>query len=233
MRCRKAEKLISESLESPLSNGQEAALRSHLETCARCRELALDFEVIVREAKRLPHPEPTPLAWRKISAAVRDEGRAASSLAAGKKVWRPGVLQTSKSKFALAAALALVIVGGILFVEFRSRQVEPALQEGSVEFTVAKLEEAQRYYEKAIQALSEAVQSQQNSLNPMLAEVFKDNLNALDASIQACRQMIEKDPNNLAARSYLLTAYREKVSFLEQMVAIERASARGEQEIIL
>jgi tetratricopeptide (TPR) repeat protein len=233
MRCRKAEKLISESLENLLSNGQEAALRSHLETCSRCRELALDFEVIIREAKRLPHPEPTPFAWRKISAAVRERGRPAGSLAAGKKVWRPGMFQTSKSRFALAAALALVIVGGVIVIEFRSRQVEPSLQEGSVEFTVAKLEEAQRYYEKAIQALSDAVQSQQNGLNPLLAEVFKDNLKALDASIQACRQMIEKDPNNLAARSYLLTAYREKVSFLEQMVAVERASAWGEPEIIL
>lgn len=232
MRCRKAEKLISESLEGLLSNGQEAALRSHLETCSRCRELALDFEVIIREAKRLPHPEPTPSAWRKISAAVREQGCPAGSLAVGKKIWRPGMFKTSKSRFALAA-LALVIVGGVIVVEFRSRQFEPSLQEGSVEFTVAKLEEAQRYYEKAIQALSDAVQSQQNGLNPLLAEVFMDNLKALDASIQACRQMIEKDPNNLAARSYLLTAYREKVSFLEQMVAVERASARGESEIIL
>jgi cytochrome c-type biogenesis protein CcmH/NrfG len=55
----------------------------------------------------------------------------------------------------------------------------------------------------------------------------------MDASIQACREMIKKDPNNLAARSYLLTAYREKVSVLEQMVSVENASSRGESEIIL
>jgi tetratricopeptide (TPR) repeat protein len=136
-------------------------------------------------------------------------------------------------RYALAAALALVIVGGVLVVEFRSRQVDLAAQKGSVEFTLAKLEEAQRYYEKAIKALNEAVQSQKNSLDPLLAEVFKDNLGAMDASIQACREMIKKDPDNLAARSYLLTAYREKVSFLEQMVAVESASTRGESEIIL
>jgi tetratricopeptide (TPR) repeat protein len=233
MRCRKAEKLISESLEGLLSGEQEAALRHHLETCAKCRELSLDFEVIIREAKRLPQLDPTPTSWQKISAGVRHQGRPADSLTDGYKGWLPGLFHPARLRYALAAALALVIVGGVLVVEFRSRQVDLAAQKGSVEFTLAKLEEAQRYYEKAIKALNEAVQSQKNSLDPLLAEVFKDNLGAMDASIQACREMIKKDPDNLAARSYLLTAYREKVSFLEQMVAVESASTRGESEIIL
>jgi hypothetical protein len=233
MRCRKAEKLISKSLEGLLSGGQEAALRHHLETCAKCQELSLDFEVIIREAKRLPQLDPTPTSWPKISARVRQYGRPAGSLTDGYKGWRPGLFHPARLRYALAAALALVIVGGVLVVEFRSRQVDLAAQKGSVEFTLAKLEEAQRYYEKAIKALNEAVQSQKNSLDPLLAEVFKDNLGAMDASIQACREMIKKDPDNLAARSYLLTAYREKVSFLEQMVAVESASTRGESEIIL
>jgi anti-sigma factor RsiW len=233
MRCRKAEKLISESLEGLLSGGQEAALRHHLETCAKCRELSLDFEVIIREAKRLPQLDPTPPSWQKILAGVRHQRRPADSLAAGYKGWRPRLFHPASLRYALAAVLALVIVGGVVVVRFKSRQVGPAAQEGSVEFTLAKLEEAQRYYEKAIKALNEAVQSQKNSLDPLLAEVFKDNLGAMDASIQACREMIKKDPDNLAARSYLLTAYREKVSFLEQMVAVESASTRGESEIIL
>ncbi len=233
MRCRRAAMLISESMEGLLSAGQEEALRHHLETCAKCRQLALDFEVIVREAKRLPPLEPSPASWQEISAGVRQSGRPAHSLAADARSWRPGLLQAARWRYALATALALVIVGGILVVGFRSRQVEAAAKKGSVDFTLAKLEEAQRYYEKAIQALSEAVQSQKNSLDPLLAEVFKDNLKAMDASIQACREMIKKDPNNLTARSYLLTAYREKVSFLEQMVSVESASARGESEIIL
>jgi tetratricopeptide (TPR) repeat protein len=233
MRCRRAEKLINESLEGLLSAGQEEALRHHLEKCAKCRELSLDFEIIVREAKRLPQLEPTPASWQKISAGVGQYERPAKSLAAADWRRRPGLFQTVRWRYALAAALALVIVGGILVVEFRSRQIDAGVKKGSVDFTLAKLEEAQRYYEKAIQALSEAVKSPKNSLDPLLAEVFKDNLEAMDASIQACREMIKKDPNNLAARSYLLTAYREKVSFLEQMVSVESASSRGESEIIL
>jgi len=58
-----------------------------------------------------------------------------------------------------------------------------------------------------------------------LSEVFRSNLKALDETIQACQQMVSLDPDNVTARTYLLTAYQEKVSFLDECMGIKRSSA--------
>jgi hypothetical protein len=70
-------------------------------------------------------------------------------------------------------------------------------------------------------------------MEPRLAEVFNRNLTAMDETILACRQIIEQDPDNLTARAYLLTAYREKVNFLEEMMGAEQSAARDKTEITL
>jgi tetratricopeptide (TPR) repeat protein len=126
----------------------------------------------------------------------------------------------------------LLVVGGFIFRHTRGPSA--GTENGrSVEFTVAKLQEAQGYYEKAIQALNEAVESQEGRMDPRLAEVFKRNLAAMDETIQACRQIIQQDPGNLTVRAYLLTAYREKVNFLEEIMGAERSTLPGRDETTL
>jgi hypothetical protein len=69
-------------------------------------------------------------------------------------------------------------------------------------------------------------------MDPRLAEIFRRNLAAMDETIQACRQIVMQDPNNLTVRAYLLSAYREKVNFLEDMMGAERSDLAGAKETI-
>jgi cytochrome c-type biogenesis protein CcmH/NrfG len=70
-------------------------------------------------------------------------------------------------------------------------------------------------------------------MDARLAEVFNRNLTAMDETIQACRQIIRQDPDNMTARAYLLSAYREKVNFLEEIMGAERSAARDRTETTL
>jgi len=102
-----------------------------------------------------------------------------------------------------------------------------------MDFTLAKLKEAQEYYEKAVAALSEAVRSREEGMDPRLAEAFQQNLESIDATIQACQQIVRNDPDNLKARNYLLAAYRDKVSFLEEVMGLKTPYGGAETGVTL
>lgn len=214
MRCASAGRLISENLDEPLRPDRAAGLKKHLAACPACRSLAGDFESIVREAGRLPALEPSAGVWPKIVAGVRASGNAAPERAGFGARWR----------FALAAACSLILVGAGVWIGVRHRTAEAAVERGSVGFAMAKLREAQAYYEKAIGALSEAVRAREKAMAPGLAEVFERNLEGLDQSIRVCRQMVGRNPEDVTARTCLLTAYREKVNLLEDAMGVGPAA---------
>ncbi len=50
-----------------------AARAAHVDGCDRCRVQAEDLRVVLREARSVDVPEPSPLFWEHFSARVRDE----------------------------------------------------------------------------------------------------------------------------------------------------------------
>jgi tetratricopeptide (TPR) repeat protein len=226
MKCSSVRELISDYVDGALGPEQAAELRTHLDGCQDCRELARDFAAVARRAKELAGLEPSAEVWPKIAAAV---GRALRE--------KPAVVRERENRWAAfwkparwavaAAGVVVLFFAGLLVIRQRPGSSAAAVNTRSVEFTLAKLEEAQEYYEKAIKALDEAVRSQEGNMDPRLTEAFNRNLAAIDETIQACRQIVRQDPDNLTVRAYLLTAYREKVSFLEELMGVERSAAPG------
>jgi anti-sigma factor RsiW len=218
MRCATARKLINDSLDGPLRPDQAASLTKHLGQCPGCRAFACDLEAIVGKAGMLPALEPPERIWRKISAGVRTSRIEEATPARRTVSWR----------HALAAASVLGLLGGAVFVGLQSRRAAVSAgvpERGTAAFTMAKLQEAQAYYEKAIGALDEASRSQEGGLEPALANVFERNLAGLDRTIQVCRQMVDRNPDDLVLRAHLLTAYREKVNLFEEIVDVGRTPA--------
>jgi hypothetical protein len=220
MRCSEAKELINDFVDASLSAGQEAALRNHLERCSGCQEFLRDFQRIVQGARELPSVSPSPAAWQKIAAAVSQTRLDSPAPDAERPAWISFLWKPARLRYALAAALALVILGGGLAIGLRL-----ARSGGGEGYTLAKLKEAQHHYVLAIKALDEAIAAQKNGVDPQLAAIFKKNLEAINGTIQAYQEVVEKNPNDVTARSYLLAAYREKVTFLEEMMAAKKASA--------
>jgi len=236
MRCRKANDYISRSVDCELVGREAARLERHLASCGECRALVADLRAIAGGAAKLDAPEPSDNVWKRIRA-----GLAAADL----KPSRAGLgtdrrplfgLGVPALRYAGVAALAVVLVVSGVVVGLRlGRQGLPVGPEAGEKYTLAKLDEAERYYQQAIKSLSEAFASEKGALAPQVAELFDRNLSVIDATIQACRRAVLAEPDDLQARNFLLAAYTEKVTLLDSALDLQRwdREATGKAKTIL
>lgn len=223
MRCRTAQRHISRSVDGELAAGRARRLERHLDKCADCRALAADLRAIAGAAPRIDAPEPSDKVWKSIRAELVRADTEPSRAAVGlerRPLFGPGV---PALRYAGVAALALVLVASGVFIGLRlGRQgVTPAAAGGEMT-TLAKLDEAERHYQQAIRALSEAFASERGTLPPQVAELFDRNLSVIDVTIQACRAAVAEEPDDLQARNYLLAAYMNKVTLLDAALDLQK-----------
>jgi hypothetical protein len=216
MRCHKAQRLISEYVDGSLEARKAAELERHVGKCAACRELLEDFRAMAEAAPSLAGPGPGDAVWLRIKGrlSAREAGLAAAPERAPRS-WSFG-WSAPALRFAGAAALAFILIASGIIVGTRlGRRGNPGIPRYSEKYTLAKLDEAEGYYNKALASLGEAFASQKGMMVPQVAEMFEKNLAVIDATIQACRQAVLKEPDDLQARSYLLAAYLDKVHILD------------------
>lgn len=235
MRCSKAKKIISNYIDRNLKARQNTSLEKHLDVCPDCRRLLKDFQKIANSAKEIEELAPSDKTWLKIMARLRPEEKKMLVFQPRKRERFSLLFYPPKLKYALSAAVLLVFIvcAGIFGLNYwRGKDVLSG--EDLQKYTLAKLDEAEHYYQLAIKALWEAVSAQEENVDPQVVEVFKKNLELIDSSIVACRQIVLSEPGNINARKYLLAAYREKVDVLEKMMEIKKTSSpkRGIKTII-
>jgi hypothetical protein len=235
MRCRKCREYISRAIDGELSEKKNARLERHLAGCADCRTLSQDLRRIVEGAARLDTPEPSDKVWSHIRTALA-HGSAGQTVAGARAFRRPAFwLGAPALRYAGVAAVALAFVVTGLVVGLRpGRAKAPAGLEARERYTLAKLDEAERYYQQAIKSLSEAFAGQRGALPQEVAEIFDRNLSVIDATIQACRKSVLEEPDDLEARSYLLAAYTQKITLLDSALDLqrERRDAAGRKTIL-
>ncbi len=225
MRCLRAKKLINECVDGKINDKQNLNLEQHLGSCQDCRQFFEDFQAIVERAKNLEDLTPSGQSWLKIRAKLGIEEQKVLTVRRQKRGWLSLLFQQPRLKYASIGALlaAFIIFVGLFGLQYwngRSNQGGENLQE----YTLAKLNEAERHYQLAIKALWEAASAQGGAEDPQVAEVFKTNLAIIDSSITAFRQLILQEPDNNEARIYLLAVYREKVDFLNKMIDAKKTS---------
>jgi len=230
MRCSKARKLISEYIDGSLQARKSASVEQHLAVCPDCKQLLEDFKIIVEDAKKLEELSPSDQTWLKIKAGLKPEEQRVLAFKPQKRAWFGLVFSPPKLKYALSSAVILAFIVGAVIIGLRYWTERDFLDRGDLQkYTLAKLDEAERHYQKAIKALREAISAQEGQMDPQIAQVFKSNLEVIDFSIKACRQIVLQNPENIDARSYLLVAYREKMNFLNEMMETKQASSPGRE----
>jgi len=223
MRCRTAQRHISRSVDGELSAGRARRLERHLDKCADCRALAEDLRAIAGAAPRIDAPEPSDKVWKKIRAGLADADLRPSRAAVGLERRPLFGWGAPAFRYAGVAALALVLVAAGVFIGLRlGRQGASPAPAGGEMTTLAKLDEAERHYQQAILALSEAFASDRAALAPQVVELFERNLAVVDTAIRACRAAVVEEPDDLQARNYLLAAYMNKVTLLDAALDLQK-----------
>ena len=235
MRCRRAQEYVSRSVDGDLGPRRAARLERHLGKCDDCRAFAADVRKIVEDASGLAAPEPSDKVWRNIRAGL-EAGTLRPSAEGASLDRRPLFgLSLAAVRYAGAAALALVfVVTGVVVGTRLGRRDVRMSPEAREAYTLAKLDEAERYYQQAITSLSQAFAAGKRGLAPEVVELFERNLLVIDATIQACRGAVLAEPDDLEARNYLLAAYTKKISLLDSALDLQRRDrdAAGVKTII-
>jgi anti-sigma factor RsiW len=215
MRCTKARKHISEYIDGDLDSKKRAKLEKHLDECTGCQELLQDFQDMALEARGLKQPTPPDSVWNKIQAQMEKGQQTVYYPAPKRRNW----LTLPQFQYAVAAAaLVLVVVAAVTLGPGLFKKEAALTGMEKQQYSLAKLEEAEKHYQEAIKALSEALAIQEKQFDPKLAEVFKINLEIVNVTISACKQAVRDDPGDFDSRKYLLTAYQEKADLLNRMM---------------
>ena len=181
----------------------------HLATCQTCRVLAADLTAIRAAAGELPPLTPPPQAWARVRPLVAVPLTPPTATAQWPAPW-------------LAAAAALLLaVGAALGQLAADRTPAGAGGEGaSVAQVAADLEAAEAHYLRAIDGLERIARTDDPSLDPQVAAVLRDNLQALDGAIRETRSALQARPDDDVARRSLFEALDGKVALLEQTVSL-------------
>jgi hypothetical protein len=178
-----------------------------------------DLTEIKKEARELDQLLPSPETWSKIS---MDLARRPLIQPApfGHKIRLSFALGPSGWRFAFGTALLVVVFVAVFFGVRSWKSTDLVHSPKNQEYVLSKLEEAEMYYQKAILSLAEAAASQEKKIDPKVMDVFRTNLEIINASISACKQAVMSDPRDIDSRNYLLAVYKQKMDLLAEMVSL-------------
>jgi anti-sigma factor RsiW len=211
VRCRSTRRRISEFVDGDLEQGRTARLERHIGSCLECRALLKDFRAIREAAGRLETPAVPDDAWLKVRAGLRE-----------KRSPNPGAFPRLPRLAPVAAAFLIIFGAGIVFVLMRGPAGDRKAVRKDEQYTLSRLDEAERIYEQADRTLSEAVAGRRGKIDPRIAEMFERNIEAVDGALKTCRQTARVCPGDIRVRGFLLDAYREKIVLLNDFLDREK-----------
>jgi len=237
MACSRYIDRIHEAVDGTLGSIRRADLEMHMKECEACRALYDDLVRIRDAGAALPVLDPPGRAWLQIAGRLRQEGRIREVASAA----RPRPSYTGW----LAAAAALVIAAGG-FVLLLHRSTPPtgaqtpqqatqtatsrrgnATDTKSVETVESEVDTAQRKFEDAIANLEKVTKENQSALDPATSRTINKNLDILDQAIAENRAAVKAEPASVAARETLFEALRQKVSLLQDTIALINEMRKG------
>jgi hypothetical protein len=242
MSCERHIERIQELVDGTLGPIRRTELEQHVDQCEACRALKADLERIRDAAAALPQMRPPDGAWLQIAGRLRLEqqqqpaaGRLAATAASRADRWSYGWM-------AIAATLVLA-AGASLVMLVRSTPTTPApkpaavsapapgaaggANDQTVEAAQTAVDAAQQQFEKAILDLEKVARANSGVLDPGTSTVIEKNLGIIDQAIAENRAAVRAEPTSVAARGTLFDALRQKVSLLQDTIALINEMRKG------
>lgn len=229
--CDRAALLVDDLVDGTLGDTERAELNAHLAECAECRSLAADLDELHRVARELPVRSPRGTAWARIAEQLDADARVPGQ--------RPGrAWSSAKVLLPLAAALVLAVGASLAYLTWPvvptatpdgSTAAVHATEDDLVKSIDQELRLAESHYENAIAGLEKIAADGQDGLTPEVATTLQKNLGIIDQAIHESRQALTDQPESTLARQSLFEAFREKVSLLEDTIALINVMRKGDQ----
>jgi anti-sigma factor RsiW len=232
MACQQYLNSIHELVDGTIGAIRRAELEQHLDGCEACRALVSDLERIRDAAGALPEMRPPDRVWLQLAGRLRQEGRITTAIAPE----RPN--RTYAAWLAIAAALVIAVGSAVLLLVPRTTTPAPsqvtapaATGSGadvkSVETVQNEVDAAQQQFEKAIADLEKVAKANQQALDPGTSATIEKNLGIIDQAIAENRAAVKSEPASVAARETLFDALRQKVSLLQDTIALINEMRKG------
>jgi anti-sigma factor RsiW len=236
MACQRNIDRIQDAVDGTLGSIRRADLEMHLNECDDCRALYEDLVRVRDAAAALPPLEAPDRAWLQIAGRLRQEGRI-------HELPKPALARRPYTAWLAAAAALVIVVGGAALLMTRPTPA-PSTQTAtapatapansgnappakSVETVQTEVDAAQQQFEKAIGDLEKVAKANQSALDPGTSQTIEKNLGIIDQAIAENRAAVKAEPASVAARETLFEALREKVSLLQDTIALINEMRKG------
>jgi hypothetical protein len=239
MHCTQYRDVIQELVDGTVGPVRRAELQTHLDQCDDCRALVADLQKIRAAAASFDRPAPPDRVWMQIAGRLRQEGRvtAATNEAAPRH---------HAALLALAASLVLAI-GASIYVLLPLRDQPPAQtaatapasqgageagggnadSRDTVQSIADDLKIAEQHYQSAIDKLQRAADLNDGTIDRETAAVLQKNLQVIEGAISESRAALQTDPQSAPARESLFEALRQKVTLLQDTIALMNELRKG------
>lgn len=194
MQCQDIEQVLAAKDEGTLTMSERHRLQKHLQRCPDCRDLAEQQARAVAALGSLGRVDvPRGLRYRVANAQPR----------------RADVLRP----WAFAAAMTVAVFAAWLALRPPTVPDEPTTPTPAA---WARIEAAERDYQKAIAELEVEVAARSENWPPELRETFETNLAIIDEAIVDTREVAMEYADRPDAQRFLLAAYDQKVDLLTE-----------------
>lgn len=231
MNCEHYREAILELVDGTLGPVRRAELQTHLDRCDDCRALLADLQKIRAAAGSLDPVAPPDHVWMQIAGRLRQDGRVAAT--AEPRTRNLAVL-------ALAATL-LLAVGGSLYVLFPREGASVPQQQNAgtvstpgnasgtdaVQSVGDEFRLAEQHLQAGIAKLQEAAKADPDAIDPQTAATLQKNLAIIDTAIAESRAALNEEPQSAPARDSLFEALRQKVTLLQNTIALMNEMRKG------
>ena len=220
--CTEIREEISSWVDGELDPSRAETVEKHLESCAGCAAFRQDLNSIRDGVEGLEPLDPPEHLWTNLRFQLEAEGLIRPK--PKESFWAailPKRLPDLKPAWSGAILALFLGIGSLLVYDLTTRSPVvpiPAASTSHQEAVLEELRRAEANYRAAIEALSASSRKKLEGLDPVLAQVFHDNLATMDYYLNECKRAVENSPQNPLAHRYLLAAYQKKVELMQTIV---------------
>jgi anti-sigma factor RsiW len=238
MTCTQYTEAIGDLVDGTLGPIRRAELQTHLDVCETCRALVADLQAIRGAAASLDAVQPPPHVWLQVANRLRQEGRVSST---------PQLPRRHYAMLALAATLVLSVGAAVYLLipaggpqsaapVAEGRPAAPAGDTGAggnagstdpVQSVADELRLAEQHFQAAMSKLEAAAQADPESVTPETVATIKSSADVINEAIGASRAALQTDPQSTAARTTYFQALRQKVTLLQNTIALMNEMRKG------